>query len=81
MSVTETLGTLDLAFQTRGIAEPIWKPSVHNDSGLILKGEPTDANVREEMFEDVEHFVGRLSLPTYIPRNPKLASLPIIVDF
>ncbi|NOX56263.1 MAG: hypothetical protein GXP27_17825 [Planctomycetes bacterium] len=79
-TVPETVGLLQVGLYRRGQPQPVWSDQYRANAGLIIRGEPTAANVRNEMFKTICSHLRSLRLPTFIAGDPRGPRLPVVTD-
>jgi|GEM_PF-2574425 len=77
IQVQSTIGTVKLAVKSPDRKTTYWSSEKQQlPGGGILRGEPTPANIRNDMFADLMENLDGCRLPIFIPRDSKLATLP-----
>ena len=78
--VVETKHTFSIVLQRKGDARLWWAANISQDAANSLKGDTTEANVRNHSFEQVKLRIGGFVLPRFIPVDPSIPSLPLKSD-
>ena len=80
LTVRETLGHLKMSLTIPGHEKPIWELSTQGEAGLIFDVEPTEANLRQEAFQDVLDEIERMVIPLFVT-DQNAGELPVQTDF
>jgi len=81
-SAQNTIGTLELGLVEQGADDPIWTRTImHRFGGARTDAVINNKAVRDDVFGNVLHSIGRLTIPSLVPREPEAPVLPILEDF
>lgn len=78
--VVETKHTFRAALVRKDDPRVWWSANIVQDAPQSLKGDVTDANVRNGSFENVKGRIGGLDLPRFLPVDTSIPSLPMKSD-
>ncbi|RMG36209.1 MAG: hypothetical protein D6725_11095 [Planctomycetota bacterium] len=75
--VRSTAALLKFELRTDDGTAPLWRfDAVIDPSGLVIRNDPTEANLRDKVFEEVLQMMPAFPLPYFIPADDRLVTLP-----
>jgi hypothetical protein len=90
-TVNETVIRMNIALEVNGTVFPLWSRTLEYDASFLIEGAVTDQTARDATFENVvardatfENVVDEIEdieFPYFIPEDPTLLTLPLIIRF